>query len=140
MQILMAILGAVGGLSVFLVGSGQAFAIAPENQQQLQQLPRLPSSSITQEIRVTARVLPQRHITIDATGAIIKITSNTVEDVKPEVFTNIDTPANKRNLTPEIYRQYRSRIPAGTTKSGVLYDSYSSISERISTVRLTGNL
>ena len=124
----------LGTISVLLAGSGQAFAIATE------QPPWLSLSSITQEIRVTARVLPQRHVIIDASGTIIKITSNTVEDVMPEVFVNIDTSANKRSLTPIVYRQYRNHVPVGTTKSGVLYDRYSSISERISTVRLTGSL
>jgi hypothetical protein len=106
-----AVLGLALGLGVLMLDTGQASAQAP-----------LETRSVVQELKVTARVAPVRHIIVDRTGQIIRITSNTPEDVRPQVFLLDSRPANVRPLSDETYRAYRSLVPAGTARYGVLYE------------------
>jgi len=92
--------------SVGLLSGGQALA-APQ---------------ITQEIHISATVPDRRHIILSPAGNIIKITSNTPNDVMPEAFVRDDTPENQVPLTPELLAAYRKLVPVGTAKYGILYE------------------
>lgn len=78
--------------------------------------------SVTQELHVTAKVAPKRRIVIDASGRITQIISNTTEDVLPDVFLYDIAPRNRQELTDRLYEEYRSHVPEGTAKYGILYD------------------
>lgn len=78
--------------------------------------------TITQQLHVSARVLPMRHIIVDPTGQIVQITSNTTANVKPQVFEQTDAPRNQRPLTRAIYRQYRTVVHDGSANYGILYE------------------
>jgi hypothetical protein len=77
--------------------------------------------SITQELHVSARIPAHRDIILDVSGRIIQISSNTSEDVTPQVYLLEGTPKNRRPLTAELYKEYRRSVPEGTAKYGVLY-------------------
>lgn len=79
------------------------------------------TESIGIQITVTAVVPSHRDIIIDKNGNILEIDSNTKEDVMPDVYLNKATPENKQPLTPDLYNEYRSHVPAGTDTYGVLY-------------------
>jgi hypothetical protein len=78
--------------------------------------------SVTQEIHVQATVPDRRHIILDPSGRIIRIISNTPNDVAPEAFVGDDTPDKQVPLTPELYRDFRKHVPVGTSKAGILYE------------------
>ncbi|HSH55577.1 MAG TPA: hypothetical protein VK983_01990 [Candidatus Limnocylindrales bacterium] len=77
--------------------------------------------SVSREIRVTAIVAPKRTVIVDETNRIIEIASNTEEDVKPTIYLSKPSKENERELTDELYKQYRRLIPEGTAKVGILY-------------------
>lgn len=77
--------------------------------------------SNTQELSVTATILPMRHIVIDTAGRIVRITSNTRDDVQPQVYIGDDTPGNEQPINTSIMQSYRRLVPAGSQKIGVLY-------------------
>jgi hypothetical protein len=79
------------------------------------------SESITQQITVTAIVPSHRDIILDKKGQIVEIDSNTKEDVTPDVYAGSYSDAHKQPLTDEVYAEYRTHVPAGTAKYGVLY-------------------
>lgn len=79
------------------------------------------SKPIMQELRVTAVVPAHRDIIVDLSGRIIKITSNTREDVAPTVYTLDINDSNRSPLTEEMYANYRKLVPQGTDRTGVLY-------------------
>lgn len=62
--------------------------------------------SITQTITITATVAPARSIVINDKGEMIKIYSNTTENVTPRVYLN-DVPGEARPLTPGLLKQYK---------------------------------
>jgi hypothetical protein len=91
-------------------------------------MPVLPAGTVAadtissvQELHVSAKVLPMRHIIVDPTGQIIEITSNTSQDVTPQVFESSDKPENQRPLSDEIYQSYQRYTSAGNSKPGILY-------------------
>lgn len=96
----------IAALLLPLLISGQALAAA---------------NSITQELTVTAVVPAHRDIITDRNGDIVRITSNTKDDVVPDVYLEDTIPENKRPLTAELYAQYRDHVPEGTARYGVLY-------------------
>jgi hypothetical protein len=77
--------------------------------------------SSTQELHVTATIPSHRDIIIDSKGQIVSITSNTPEDVQPDVYLLSPEPNNQKPLTDTLYKQYRKYVPEGTAKYGVLY-------------------
>ena len=79
------------------------------------------SETVTQELRVTAKVPHHRDIIVDKNGIIVEISSNTKEDVRPTVYLERMEPKNKKPLTDKLYRQYRKYVPEGTAAYGVLY-------------------
>lgn len=80
-------------------------------------------TSVTQELKVTARVLPARQVILDQRGDIIRITSNTPEDIMPTVYISNDIPSNRIPLSESTYIEYRKYVPVGTAKYGVLYEN-----------------
>ncbi len=79
------------------------------------------SFTISREIHVTARVLPKRTVIINYAGQITEIASNTEEDVIPDVYLVKPGKDSKLPLTPELMKQYRTHVPKGTQKYGILY-------------------
>lgn len=77
---------------------------------------------MTQELIVTATVTPKRRIVVDTAGRIVRIVSNTTEDVRPDVYTFDIAPRNATKLTDGIYKEYRRLVPEGTGSAGILYD------------------
>ena len=77
--------------------------------------------SAERRIVVQAEVMPAQYILVDQQGKVLEIGSNTNQDVVPQVFLNHPTAGNERPLTPEIYAQYRSFVPAGKSHPGILY-------------------
>lgn len=77
--------------------------------------------SITQELHVTAEVPHHRDIVIDRRGNILSITSNTTQDVLPDMYLLSQEPANKKLLSDALYKTYRTHVPVGADKIGVLY-------------------
>ncbi len=77
--------------------------------------------SVSREIHVTAIVAHTRTVIVDETNRIIEIASNTEEDVKPTIYMTKPSKENKRELTDDLYKQYRRLIPEGTAKVGILY-------------------
>lgn len=73
-------------------------------------------------ITITARVLPVHYILVDASGAIIRIASNTSEDGTPKAYVNIISKNTEIQITPELYRAYRTILPVGQSHIGILYD------------------
>lgn len=80
------------------------------------------SLSLTQDLKVSAIVLPKRQIIVNQTGQITEITSNTLEDVTPIAILRDGTFDTAVQLTPELYEQYRAQVPVGTAQYGVLYN------------------
>lgn len=78
--------------------------------------------SVTRELTVTAEVPHHRDIVVDLSGQITRITSNTLQDVIPQVYSLSIAPENRRPLSPELYEQYRKLVPAGTAQYGKLYE------------------
>lgn len=79
--------------------------------------------SVVREIKVTAIVPHHRDIIVDLRGEIIRITSNTPQDVTPDVYLLEISGSSKQPLTESIYEQYRRHVPEGTDSYGVLYDA-----------------
>ncbi len=77
--------------------------------------------SASQQITVTGRVPPMINIIVDQSGQIIEITSNTTDDVTPNVYLLSLTAGNQRALTTPLYKEYRAHVPAGTRQYGILY-------------------
>lgn len=77
--------------------------------------------SVSVQITVTAVVPSHRDIILDQSGHIMSITSNTTEDVTPTVYALTVDPQHKLPLTDDLYAQYRTYVPVGTAKYGVLY-------------------
>lgn len=75
-----------------------------------------------QELHVQAIVPHHRDIVLDHTGRIVRIFSNTAEDVRPTVYVGSIAPKNKKPLTDKLYGQYRRHVPEGTAAYGVLYE------------------
>ena len=63
--------------------------------------------SVTQEITITARVLPARSIVVNDKGQMIRIYSNTDENVTPMVYIN-KAPGEQTALTPKLKKQYQA--------------------------------
>ena len=84
-------------------------------------------ASVTQEIKVTAIVPHHRDIVVSAQGEILSISSNTPQDVVPDVYVGSVSDSTERSLTPELYEQYRKYVPVGTAKYGNLYSKDSLI-------------
>lgn len=74
-----------------------------------------------QQLRTSGKVLPAQHIVIDEKGEVIKIFSNTSEDVTPKVYLAEIASGNKRSLTPQILERYRELVPPGSAEPGILY-------------------
>lgn len=91
---------------------GQAAAETPPN-----------TLASTRELKVTAVVPGHGDIVINTRGDILEITSNTLEDVPPQVYLNKNTPRNKKELTAELYKEYRKKVPEGTAEYGKLYEA-----------------
>jgi hypothetical protein len=106
MKHLRQVIGFIVALLVPLLFGGQVFAA---------------TESVTREITITAVVPSHRDILIDKKGNIVEINSNTKDDVTPDVYSLKYAPENKRDLTPEMYAEYRKYVPAGTAKYGNLY-------------------
>src|SRR5689334_4660334 len=79
--------------------------------------------SVVQELHVKAEVLEHRDIILDNRGQILRIISNTLQDVTPVVYVSDTIPENQRPLTDELYQQYRRLVPEGTAKYGTLYEA-----------------
>lgn len=79
--------------------------------------------SASQELTVTAVVPAHRDIVVSASGEILEITSNTPEDVTPQVYLGSVAPENQQELTPDLLRQYRLLVPEGTAAYGTLYEA-----------------
>ena len=77
--------------------------------------------AITQELHITAKVLPAQRIVVDYSGQILEITSNTALDTTPTVYLLNDSPDNQIALTDSIRERYLSLIWPGTAKPGTLY-------------------
>lgn len=82
-----------------------------------------PTTSVTQELKVTARVLTVRHIILNQQGDIIRITSNTLEDIVPTAYISNDASSNRIPLSDSVYSEYRVYVPIGTAQYGVLYEN-----------------
>lgn len=78
--------------------------------------------SITRRITVRATVAETIYIVTDARGGITQIVSNTPRDITPVVYVGRVKQGNGRSLTPKIYSAYRSIVPAGSNRMGVLYE------------------
>ncbi len=93
---------------------------------------------ITQELHVTAKVLPMRRVIVDNQGQILRITSNTTESISPTVFRGSDTPENQIALSPEIANAYKSLVPSnagiGTLYERSIATSFQQSAARISVV------
>lgn len=75
------------------------------------------------QIKVQAEVLPAHKIIVDDTGMIIRIFSNTTEDIpEPRVFQDSLESTNERPLSEEIRKEYSRLVPSGKSRIGVLYD------------------
>lgn len=105
----MKLLGVLSALIVFgaasLVPSQPVSAGAPYNT----------------HLKVSGIVLPAQQVVVDEQGTIIEISSNTTHDVMPEVYLNKIAKENARDMTPEIYQQYRRLVPPGHSHVGTLY-------------------
>lgn len=77
---------------------------------------------VRHEIIITARVLPNHYVTVDHSGEIIKIVSNTTEDVTPNVYLHEVKQGHERELTPELYAAYRELVQPGSSRVGTLYE------------------
>lgn len=76
----------------------------------------------THAAKTTIRVHVQavRYITVDSKGTILKIESNTPENVTPIV---LSTSNSRMKLTQEVDRQYDALITTiDTSKTGTIYD------------------
>lgn len=79
------------------------------------------TQSIAIQIKVTAVVPSHRDIIVDNNSNILEIDSNTKEDVTPDVYQGAAKPENKQPLTTALYDEYRTHVPVGTAKYGLLY-------------------
>ena len=96
---------AVLGTGFFTTGSASALTI-----------------SSTQEIKVTAVVLPAKRILVDNNNQIIEIASNTsLDNVSPTVYRNNDSAANKIMLSNDIHEQYKRITKNKLSQPGILY-------------------
>jgi hypothetical protein len=77
--------------------------------------------SISQQIIVQAKVLPAQYIIINSSNKITQIDSNTDQDITPKVYLGKVAAGNERQLTDEIYQEYRKLVPAGKMRVGTLY-------------------
>lgn len=100
-------------ISAFCGFRGHALALSPQPS----------AGAVVQEVHVTAIVPPMRHIIISTTGQILRITSNTAQDVTPVVYIGNDIQTNERPLTQALFERYRELVPSGSDKVGVLYSS-----------------
>jgi hypothetical protein len=73
------------------------------------------------QLKVTGIVLPAHHVIVNDHGNIIEILSNTDKDVLPKVYANTIKSENARELTSDIYEQYRRLVPEGQSRMGTLY-------------------
>lgn len=74
--------------------------------------------SVTQVITVTAVVAPMRSIVVNDQGQMIKIYSNTDQDITPKVYLNT-APGPQKTLTPELQAQYAKIISTKKNLIGV---------------------
>lgn len=79
------------------------------------------TKTVSGEITITAVVPAHRDIILDNAGRIQEIDSNTTEDVTPVAYRRAAIPGNQVPVTAELMAAYRSLVPAGTAKTGVLY-------------------
>ncbi len=74
--------------------------------------------SVSDEITIQSRVLPRQSIIVNDKNQIIKIISNTTEDLMPKVYRNVIDSENELMLTEDLLKQYRSLVPLGTSQPG----------------------
>lgn len=75
------------------------------------------------KINVKARVIPAHTIVIDEQGEVVRITSNTSEEItQPRVFMVQIAAGNEKPLTDDIYKEYRRLVSPRQGKPGTLYD------------------
>ena len=77
--------------------------------------------SVTQEITITARVLPARSIVVNDSGQMIRIYSNTDEHVTPKVYIN-KAPGEQTALTPALKQQYQAVLAQHSNLNGIAID------------------
>ena len=66
--------------------------------------------SVSQEIHITGVVAPMRFIVLDGHGNIVEITSNTPENVTPQVYVGSIQHGQPAALTPALLKDYESKI------------------------------
>jgi hypothetical protein len=74
-----------------------------------------------QQLHTSGRVLPGHSVIIDNKGTIVEILSNTTEDVVPKIYVRVISAQTETALTPTLYDTYRSLVPRGKSRVGVLY-------------------
>ena len=91
---------------------------------------------VSQQITITATVLPARYVIVDKDGSITRITSNTDEAVAPRTYREAIKPGNEATLSPIAQKQYEQVINSAVNKVGVLYDGSKPLPEvnKVSTV------
>lgn len=77
----------------------------------------------SQQITITAKVLPARYIVLDENEQIRKIISNTDEDVSPQVYKDSVKVGNETVANPQALAQYQKIIDSAPQKIGVIYDA-----------------
>ncbi|MDB5184819.1 MAG: hypothetical protein JWN38_627 [Candidatus Saccharibacteria bacterium] len=94
--------------------------------------------SVTQRVIIRAVILPATYVTVDSQGHILRIDSNTTEDINPFVYENTVKPGNQRPLTPAIMNAFRQLVPLGKNHVGVLYQRPQVTAINLTTVRFIG--
>jgi hypothetical protein len=87
-----------------------------------------------QQLHVRAQILPKVTVIVNQAGSIIKIMSNTTDDVSPSFYLGSDQQGQEIASTPELSEGYRTLVPLGQNRIGVLY----SYDDRLTT-RLQGS-
>jgi len=77
--------------------------------------------SVSQTIHITGVVPPMRNIVVDSQGNILEITSNTPENVTPNVFLGSMQEGNETSLTAAILKDYELKIQGKDLESTELH-------------------
>jgi hypothetical protein len=72
-------------------------------------------------IYVNGRILPKHTVIVDSNNRIKEVASNTTENVVPVIYREQVAPDTQVALSNEIYAQYKSVVPQGSSKAGILY-------------------
>lgn len=79
--------------------------------------------SVSQQIIVTATILPAKYVIVDANDRILQIISNTSDrDVQPSVYRNVVKTENFIQPTAQINSDIAKLLNGKAIKPGILYD------------------